>query len=422
MAQLSDDCFAGADRLITTSEALDILAASVSPVAATSRVPLRAASRRILAEDVISPIDVPPHANSAVDGYAVYFADLDRDRPTELRVGGRAAAGHPLGRRAERGEAVRIFTGAPMPEGPDTVMMQEDCTEAGGIVTIMPGIKQGANRRAAGEDVTAGRTVLREGIRLRPQDIGLAAAVGRTELSVFAPVRAAVFSTGDEVGQPGAALESGQIYDSNRYMTIAALEALGCDVADLGILPDRPEMIAAAIREAAAGHDLLVTSGGMSVGEEDHVGAAVTQNGNLHFWRLAIKPGRPVSLGQVRSGNRTAAFIGLPGNPVAAMVTFLLIGRPVALRLGGAREIAPTTYRVRAAFDHKKKMDRREYVRAHLSTGEDGVPQAHKHGASGAGILSSLVGADGLVELPEDMTYLEFGGMVDFLPFNEVLA
>ena len=422
MAQLSNDCFSGTDRLITTSEALTILSDRITPVTDVTAVPLRAAVGRILAEDIVSPVDVPPHANSAVDGYAVYFEDLDPSAATTLPIGGRAAAGHPLGRAANRGEAIRIFTGAPMPDGPDTVMMQEDCREADGGVTIAPGIKQGANCRAAGEDVTKGRTILKSGLRLRPQEVGLAAAVGRAELQVFEKVRVAIFSTGDEVGEPGETLAAGKIYDSNRYTTMSALERLGCVVDDLGILQDSPEKIAEAIRKAARSHDALVTSGGMSVGEEDHVGKAVSDNGNLHFWRLAIKPGRPVSLGQVHAGDRSAAFIGLPGNPVAAMVTFLLIGRPLVLRLGGATEISPAVYRVTAGFAHKKKLDRREYVRARLEDTPDGTVRAQKHGASGAGVLSSLVGADGLVELPEDMTELEAGSTVDFLPFSEVLG
>lgn len=422
MAQLSDDCFAGAERLITTSEALDILAARISPVADEETVSLRAALGRILAEDVISSVDVPPHDNSAVDGYAVHFDDLAAGAPTALPVAGRAAAGHPLGRSARRGEAIRIFTGAPMPDGVDTVLMQEDCSEEAGLVTIPPGIKRGANRRAAGEDVTAGRIVLTRGTRLRPQEIGLAAAVGRTSLNVYQRISAAVFSTGDEVGEPGGELPPGKIYDSNRFTTITALERLGCKVDDLGILPDHPDEIIEAIRTAAETHDVLLTSGGMSVGEEDHVGKAVAANGALHFWRLAIKPGRPVSLGQIEAGDRSAAFVGLPGNPAAAMITFVLIGRPLILRLGGAAEIAPIVYRVPADFDYRKKKDRREFVRARLELGADGIRRAKKHGVSGAGILSSLVGADGLVALPEEMTQLDAGSMVEFLPFNEVLT
>ena len=422
MAQLSDDCFSGAGRLITSSEALTILSKQIRPVTNITSVPLRAAIGRTLAENIASQVDVPPYANSAVDGYAVFFDDINPSTPTKLPIGGRAAAGHPLGHSARRGEAIRIFTGARMPTGLDTVMMQEDCSEADGIVTIAPGIKFGANCRAAGEDVTKGQEILNCGLRLRPQEIGLAAAVGLTELKVFEKVRAAIFSTGDEVIEPGEVLTAGTVYDSNRYTVMSALECLGCEVNDLGILPDSPHQIARAIQMAAESHDVLITSGGMSVGEEDHVGKAVSQNGHLHFWRLAIKPGRPVSLGQINTKNRNAAFIGLPGNPVAAMVTFLLIGRPLLLRLGGATEISPTVYRVKVGFAHKKKPDRREYVRARLENAPNGVIQAQKHGASGAGILSSLVGADGLVELPEDMTELTVGSTVDFLPFNEVLG
>ncbi len=418
MAQLSDDCFDDGGRLITTAEALTMLGQRISPVAGVETVRLREALGRTLAEDVVSPVDIPPHDNAAVDGYAIYFEDLDGAAETELPVGGRAAAGHPLGRPAKRGEAIRIFTGAPIPDGPDTVMMQEDCIEAAGRVRIAPGIKRGANRRDAGEDVTEGTTVLRAGTRLRPQEVGQAAAVGRETLQVYLRLSAAVFSTGDEIIDPGETAGPGRIYDSNRYIVMSALSQLGCAVSDLGILADDPALISTALRDAAGKHDLLVTTGGMSVGEEDHVKAAIEADGKLHFWRLAIKPGRPVALGQLAG----TPFIGLPGNPVAAMVTLLLVGRPMILRLGGAENISPTVYKVRADFDHEKKKDRREFIRARLTADADGVPIARKHGGAGAGILSSLVGADGLVALPEDMTTLEPGGMVDFLPFSEALT
>ena len=426
MAQLSDDCFAAGGVLMRTDAALALLAERVVPVTGVETVPLTAAAGRILAESVVAPRDVPPHDNSAVDGYAVFFDDLDPNAETSLPIGGRAAAGHPLGRAARRGEAIRIFTGAPMPDGPDTVMMQEDCREEDGAegrsVVLARGIKRGANRRKAGEDVTAGATVLAPGVRLKPQEVGLAAAVGRIALQVHRPLRAAVFSTGDELREPGAALPAGAIYDSNRYTLLAALGQLGVRVTDLGILADRPAEVRAALADAAREHDLILTSGGVSVGEEDHVKAAVEAQGRLHFWRLAIKPGRPVALGQIATARGHVPFIGLPGNPVAVMVTFLVLARPLILRLGGAAPAAPTHYRVRAGFDHKKKKDRREYIRARLTPGSDGIALAEKHGASGAGVLSSLVGADGLVELPEELTYLEAGGMVDFLPFSEVLA
>jgi len=418
MAQLSDDCFAHGGELLRVDAALAEIARRIDRVTATESATLHDALGRVLLEDVVSAIDVPAHDNSAVDGYAAFFDDLNPETETLLPVGGRATAGHPLGRPARRGEAIRIFTGARMPDGPDTVMMQEDCVEADGVVTIRPGIERGANRRAAGEDIRAGDTVLRAGRRLRPQDLGQAAAVGRTRLEVSAPLRAAVFSTGDELREPGEPLPAGCIYDSNRYTVRALLRGLGCAVADLGILPDRRAAVRAALDEAGARHDLIVTSGGVSVGEEDHVKQAVEALGAIHTWRLAIKPGRPIALGQVGR----VPFVGLPGNPVAVMVTFLNVVRPLVLRLMGGEPERPRTYRVRAGFDHRKKAARREWVRCSLSGAPGEVPEARKFARQGAGILSSVVASDGLVELPEDMTYLEAGSLVDFLPFSEVVG
>ena len=416
MAQLSDDCFAHGGRLMTADEALKRLAESVVTVSRPEEVDLRAGHGRILAADVVASRDVPPHDNAAVDGYAVFFADLDPAGDTRLPVTGTAAAGHSLGRAAGPGEAIRIFTGAPMPDGPDTVMMQEDCRREDGEVVIRPGIHRGANRRDAGEDVAAGTTVLRRGHRLRPQDLGLAASLGLTRLTVYARLRVALLSTGDEIREPGAALPAGCIYDANRITLLTALEGLGCAVTDLGIVSDRLDAVRRTLADAADGHDLIVSSGGVSVGDEDHVRAAVEALGSLHFWRLAIKPGRPFAMGQVGQ----VPFIGLPGNPVAVMVTFLRFARPLILRLAGASDPAPVLFRVRAGFDHKKKPNRREFVRARLVAAADGELVADKFPRAGAGILSSLVEAHGLVELPEEVTELAAGTMVDFLPFNEV--
>lgn len=422
MAQLTDDCFAFDGPLMRVDAALGLLAERLAPVADVERAGLRAASGRLLAEDVVAGRSVPPHDNSAVDGYAVFHADLAGDGETRLPLAGRAAAGHPLDGMPEPGTAVRIFTGAPMPTGMDTVFMQEDCQEEDGAVVLPAGLKAGANRRRAGEDIESGSTVLQAGQRLRPQDIGLAASVGRTDLDVFSPIRAAVFSTGDELRDPAdgttpAQIPEGCVYDANRHTLIALLEDLGCEVTDLGILPDQPDVIAATLEKAAGDHAVIVTSGGMSVGEEDHVKGAVEGLGQLFFWRLAIKPGRPLALGKI--GN--AAFCGLPGNPVAMMVTFLRIARPVILRLMGAADTAPHLFRVTADFEHRKKPERREWVRASLDVRPDGTMVARKFPRDGAGILSSMVGADGLVELPEDLTRLSPGTEVDFLPFSEVV-
>jgi molybdopterin molybdotransferase len=415
MAQLRDDCFVAGDALMPLAEALDLLRQRIDPVTETEDVSLRAAVGRILAADIEATRDVPPHDNSAVDGYAVHFDDLSDDGPTRLAVIGRAAAGHPLDGPAARGDAVRIFTGAPMPVGPDTVFMEEDVDIDGDSVVLPAGLKRGSNRRHAGEDVRRGSVILGAGSRLRPQEVGLAASIGRTTLPVIRRLRVAVFSTGDEVRDPGADIGPGCIYDANRYALMGLLDDLGSAVTDLGILADDLETIQGALGKASADHDLIITSGGVSLGEEDHVKAAVEAFGSLHFWRLAIKPGRPVALGQVGS----SAFIGLPGNPVAAMVTFMVVARPLILRLSGCQDVAPPLFRVRAGFGHKKKLGRREFLRARLVQGDDG-PVAERFAADGAGILTSMVEADGLVEIEEDRERLGEGDMVDFLPFNEV--
>lgn len=416
MAQLSDDCFAFGGQLMTVQEAMNVLNGRISCVVEPEQIGLRAALGRILAEDVSSERPVPPHDNAAVDGYAVRFDDLDPDDETALTVSGRVAAGHPMGRPVRPGEAIRIFTGAPMPEGPDTVLMQEDCRVDGDRVIIPPGIKRGANRRRAGEDIASGDIILRAGHRLRPQEIGLAASIGRTEIMVFRKLRVALFSTGDEIRDIGAELPPGCVYDSNRYTVSALLETLGCEIDDLGILPDNYDDIERALDAASRDHDAVLTSGGVSTGDEDHVRRAVEQLGGIHFWRLAIRPGRPLALGQI---GRTP-FIGLPGNPVAVMVTFMRLARPALLLLAGCADTEPQIFRVRAGFEYKKKIDRREWLRVRLTTDSSGIVSAERFPRGGAGILSSMVAADGLLELPEELTRLEPGMMVDFLPFSEV--
>jgi molybdopterin molybdotransferase len=417
MAQLSDDCFAFGGALLSVEKALALIEERVAPVVDADRVSLRLAAGRILARDLVAAMDLPPHANSAVDGYAFARADLKAEGETILPVAGRAAAGHPLGRPVGRGEAIRIFTGAPMPEGADTVMMQEDCVVEGDHVRLRPGIRRGANCRQAGEDITAGTVALAAGRRLRPAELGLAAALGHRELPVYQPLRVALLSTGDEVRDPGTPLPAGAIYDANRFMLMALLAGLGCAVTDLGICPDREAALADILAAAGAEHDLIVTSGGVSTGEEDHVKGAIERLGRLYFWRLAIKPGRPVALGQIGQ----VPLIGLPGNPVAVAVTFAILARPLILRLAGAVMPPPRLYPVRAGFAYKKRPGRREYLRVRLE--RDGVGLvAFKYDKDGAGILSSVVNSEGLVILDEATGAVGPGATVDFLPFSEVIA
>jgi molybdopterin molybdotransferase len=417
MVDLKNDCFAMGSDLMPYADAMSNLRERIVPVAEAETVPLRAALNRFAAADIVAARNVPPHDNAAVDGYAVYFDDLNREAETRLPVTGRIAAGHPLGRPARRGEALNVFTGAPMPAGPDTIFFQEECDRDGDLVILKHGIKKGANRRSAGEDIRQGSVIIGKGRRLRAQEIGLAASVGYTELPVYRRLKAAVFSTGDEIRDPSGEAPAGCVFDANRYTIASLLEGLGLIVTDLGILPDSRAAIREALNNAARDHDVLITSGGVSQGDEDHIAAAVQDLGTLHFWRLAIKPGRPIALGRVAG----KAFVGLPGNPVAVMVTFMQVARPLILMLTGCADITPPMFKVRAEFDHKKKPGRREWLRAKLVRGRDGVLGAVKYHSDGAGILSSMAFADGLIELPEDQGAFEKGFSVDFLPFSEVM-
>ena len=417
MAQLLNDCFAFGEDLIKSSEALNILSNRLDVVVGKSNICLRGCLGRVLAADIRSEMSVPPHDNSAVDGYAVRFKDLESDTNTRLKVVGRITAGDTGSHALAAGQAVQIFTGAPMPPNSDTVFMQEDCQLQNGEVVVPAGIKVGANRRFSGEDIAAGEIILTKGTRMRPQEIGLAASIGRTELPIFDRVRVALFSTGNEVRDAGSVLPPGCIYDTNRYSIAAALKGLDCEVYDLGILPDNYQVICDTLAATADQHDLIMTSGGISMGEEDHVRNVINTLGHLHFWRLAIRPGRPLALGQIGS----VPFIGLPGNPVAVLVTFMRFARPAILRLGGCTNTEPKIFRVRAGFSAHKKFGRREWLRVRRGYADDGEPLAHKFPRDGAGILLSMVESDGLVELSEDLTSLEPGTMVDYLPFNEII-
>jgi molybdopterin molybdotransferase len=413
---LIDDCFAHHPKRLTAAQALDLLRTRIRPVVGRESVALAAAHGRILAEEVVSPREVPAFDNIAVDGFAFAHADLAAAGPTRLTLmPGRAAAGHPFAGRLLPGAALRVLTGAPLPAGADTALMQEDVELQGDAVVIPPGVKRGANRRRAGEDVQKGQVALRPGIRLRPQDIGLAASLGCAALEVFRPLEVALFSTGDELREPGAALGPGETYDANRPILLGLLEGLGCRVTDFGILPDRADAVAQALSQAAAERDALITSGGASRGDEDHVVQTVDRLGQLHFWQIAVKPGRPLAFGRLGR----AVFVGLPGNPVAAVVCFLRFARPLLIALGGGCWPEPRGFLVPADFAMRKKPDRREYLRARLVPGPDGRTWVQRIEREGSGILTSLTEADGLVEVAEEATRVEHGDLVEFVPFSE---
>jgi len=417
MAQLSDDCFAFGGPMMSVDEAVGIIAARVTKVAAVETVSLAEADGRVLARDVAAPLPLPPFTNSAVDGYALASRDLPRDEARSFPLAGRVQAG-AAAQPARPGHAVRIFTGAPMPEGTDTVFMQEDVTiDDSGRVMLPAGLKPGANVRPAGEDISEGAVALQAGQRLRPQDVALAAAFGLTGLQVVRRLRVAVFSTGNELASPGSVRAGPQLFDSNRFMLMAMLKRLGCAVSDLGILRDERAALALGLKQVASHHDLILTTGGVSTGEEDHVRAAVESVGKLVLWRMAIKPGRPVAMGIIDG----APLIGLPGNPVASFVTFVHVVRPTVLALSGARAAPLLPMPVRAAFTYKKKLGRREYVRVFLSKREEGGLEAQKFPREGAGLLSSLVETDGLAELGEAMTKVEPGDTIGFLGYAGLL-
>lgn len=398
--------------MLSVTQAVAAMAAAVSPIADRETLPLTQADGRILAAALVSTRDLPPFANSAVDGYAVALADLAaRD---VLPVRGRVAAG-VAGSALEKGACLRIFTGAPMPCGADTVFMQEDVAFADGMATFQRGLRRGDNTRARGEDLACGDLAVPAGRRLRPQDLSLAAAVGVEALTVVRQLRAALFSTGDEIVERGAAPGRAQRYDSNRIMLATLLSRAGVIVTDLGILRDDRAGIAEALAGAEAGHDLVITSGGVSVGEEDHVKAAVAARGELALWRLAIKPGRPVAFGRIGA----VPFVGLPGNPVAAFVTFTQVLRPFLARLSG-ETLEHTTFSVVSDFEHCKRPGLREYVRASLDP-VDGVLRARKCGMEGAAVLTSLTQSLGLVELPEHVTRVAPGDVLAFLPYGGLL-
>ncbi|HRY16165.1 MAG: molybdopterin molybdotransferase MoeA [Candidatus Competibacteraceae bacterium] len=409
-----------AERLLTLQEAIAIALQSIQPITEIESVPLLGAEGRVLAGDLLARLDVPPGDNSAMDGFAVHWSDLSPDVTTRLPVIGQALAGHRYAHPVPRGAAVRITTGALLPEGPDTVIMQEHCRIAPDETWVeiesrtTSRLRPGENIRRRGEDVQAGTIFLNHGRRLRPQEIALAAGQGLTHLQVIRQPRIAVASTGDELYEPGVELPPGAIYESNRYLLIGLLRRLGCAVTDLGILRDNRDALLSTLRCAAADHDVLLTSGGVSVGTADLVKEAIAELGQIAFWRLAVKPGKPVTFGRIAD----CLILGLPGNPVSVMMSFLLFARPLLLKRMGTEPAEPLRWRVAADFAVRRKPGRREWLRAQLQLDSEQRPLAGLYHTQSSGALSSLTWADGLVELPEDCASVAPGDAVDYLPFS----
>ena len=408
--------------MLTAQQALDHLLSNAKAVSESDTVAMQAALGRVLAESVNSLVDVPPLDNTSMDGYAVRTADTQIPGST-LKIAQRIPAGS-MGTQLEPGTAARIFTGAPVPPGADAVVMQEDCAISDGTadhvqVNIAPTSGQWIRRR--GEDLTAGKTALSAGTFLRPQELGVAASAGLTHLNVKRKVRVAAFFTGDELSLPGEPLKPGGIYNSNRDTLLACIKSLGCDATDFGIVPDSLEATKETLRKASKDHDLIITSGGVSVGEEDHIKPAVTAEGRLDLWQIAIKPGKPLAFGAVRKSHENndaeTWFIGLPGNPVSSFVTFLLFVRPFILKLQGRDAGMPQSYPMRADFDWLKGDRRNEFLRVRINAqgGLDLFPN------QSSGVLTSASWGDGLVDCPPGATFTA-GEMVKYISFNALLS
>lgn len=405
--------------MLSYEQALEQLLTGARPVSESKSVPLVAARGRVLAQSQSSPVNVPQLDNSAMDGYALRCADVPQVGAT-LPVSQRIPAG-TVGQPLQPGTAVRIFTGAPVPPGADAVVMQEKCEAGEGTVTVQTVPKPGDNIRQAGEDIVAGAEILSAGVRLRPAELGLAASVGLATLPVFRRLRVALLSTGDELVEPGEPLPPGAIYNSNRYVLQALLEGLGCVVTDLGRIPDTLDATRAALRMAAEGNDLILSTGGVSVGEEDHVKAALEAEGQLDLWKIAIKPGKPLAFGSVNAkvgAGKTASFIGLPGNPVAGFITFLILVRPFILKsLGATPSPWPVQRRVCVSAWPKPDPKRREFLRARILP--DGRVELYPH--QGSGVLSSCAWADGLIDTPAGGV-IQPGDSVDFIALDGWLS
>jgi molybdopterin molybdotransferase len=417
MATLKElvSCTSGYDPdALPVAKANEVIRGFVRPIADTQTVPVRDALGRVLAEDIVSPIDVPAHDNSAMDGYAVRNDDLGVMEPVTLNEIGVAYAGKAFAAEVGRGECVRVMTGAVMPRNTDTVIVQEMASVDGRRITIPPGQEPGQNRRLAGEDLRKGRPALRAGRLLRPADIGLIASLGIAEAAVRRRPRVAFFSTGDELVSVGKPLASGEVYDSNRYTLWGMLTRLGCEVIDLGVVRDDPAKLEAAFREAAARADAVVTSGGVSVGEADFTKQMMAALGEVVFWKIAMRPGRPMAFGRIEAGGRSAYLFGLPGNPVAVMVTFYHFVRGALLHLAGCRECELPLLRAKSQVAMRKKPGRTEFQRGVLER-KDGEWSVRLTGAQGSGILRSMSEANCFVVLGHEQGGVAAGEYVEVM-------
>lgn len=392
------------------AKAREVIARFLAPVSTTERVPVRAGLGRVLGEDIVSPLNVPAHDNSAMDGYAVRLSDLKADVEITLKVAGNAFAGTPFSGAVQPGECVRIMTGGVIPAGADTIVMQEHAKAAGDRVTIGAGHRKGQHVRRAGEDLATGQVALKRGTELRPAEIGLIASLGIGEVAVYRRVRVAFFSTGDELVSIGTVAQEGQIYDSNRYTIHGMLTRLGCEVIDMGVVRDDPNLLEQAFTKAAAAADVVITSGGVSVGEADFVKDLLNKLGEVVFWKIAMKPGRPLAYGKVAG----AHFFGLPGNPVSVMVTFYQFVRDALLRLSGRDPVPPLpTFKVPCVSSLKKAPGRTEFQRGVLECDAHGTWSVRVTGEQGSGVLRSMSEANCFIILPTEQGNVSAGTLVE---------
>ena len=400
----------------------EFLSRLVAPVTGTEELGIFDALDRVLAQDVISPVSVPPHDNSAMDGYAFDGSQLRPDQALTLTPAGTALAGKAWQGSVGTGQCVRIMTGAIMPAGLDTVVPQEFVKAEGDAITLPAGLLQpGDNRRFMGEDVMQGQPALQKGERLMPAALGLAASLGIKTVQVMRRLKVAYFSTGDEILSLGEAPREGAVYDSNRYTVFGLLTRLGCQVIDFGVVRDEPALLEAAFRRAAAEADAIITSGGVSVGEADFTKTMMKQLGDVAFWRIAMRPGRPMAVGRIEEGGKSAVLFGLPGNPVAVMVTFLAFVRPALQRMMGSSASEPVLLQARSAEALRKKPGRTEYQRGIVTRAADGSLQVRTTGNQGSGVLRSMVEANGLIVLHHDQGNVAVGDAVDVMMFDGVI-